>query len=209
MCYAKPGPRCSKHTSEALAAAIATGDTEKIAKAQDEYNRTPAGIKELRAAGENVLARRYEKERSQAIQGYKEGRWDANGFNEYGVHKDTGTFIDNTGYTRSGRDREGYDREGYNQWGYDRNGFDRDGYNRAGCDKNGYERNGFTGIPSDEGGYTMVHRDTGTDRDPEGYDYEGYRADGFNRDGIHRETGTKHAPATIEEVMALKAIFWH
>lgn len=47
MCYVKPGPRCSGHAFKNLEDAKASGDAEKIRKAQREYALTPAGIKEL------------------------------------------------------------------------------------------------------------------------------------------------------------------
>lgn len=47
MCYVKPGPRCSSHALKALDEARATGDPDKLLKAQRDYALTPAGIKEV------------------------------------------------------------------------------------------------------------------------------------------------------------------
>ena len=53
-------------------------------------------------------------------------KYDANGFDIYGNHKDTGNK-------------------------YDPNGFDRDSYNLNGLDKNGLDRNGIKGTKKNQG----------------------------------------------------------
>lgn len=47
MCYAKPGPRCSKHAREKLIKARATENKEEIEQAMREYYLTPDGIREV------------------------------------------------------------------------------------------------------------------------------------------------------------------
>ena len=71
MCYAYPGPRCTKHAKNALQAAVALGDTTKIKKAKHNYYLTPGGIKELRAAGKNELADAMLEKRKKMVQEYK------------------------------------------------------------------------------------------------------------------------------------------
>lgn len=81
MCYAKPGPRCSKHAREALQRAEAAVEVapnahafirarEDAAAAQDAYNRTPEGIKALRDRGDLERAAHYEREREERIKTY-------------------------------------------------------------------------------------------------------------------------------------------
>ena len=41
--------------------------------------------------------------------------YDRRGFDENGIHKETGTKYDLEGYTRSGYNRQGYNREGYSK----------------------------------------------------------------------------------------------
>lgn len=84
MCYAKPGPRCSRHALEnlkranrAIKAAITADDCEAYFRAQDarraavaEYEHTPAGIRELRAEGNDYRANLNEQERRDQIAAY-------------------------------------------------------------------------------------------------------------------------------------------
>lgn len=72
MCYAKPGPRCTKHAKDALIAAILSGDTDRVEKATHDFNLTPAGIKELRHVGRNDFADAMLKKRKEMIQAYKD-----------------------------------------------------------------------------------------------------------------------------------------
>ena len=53
-------------------------------------------------------------------------------------------------------DSDGYDSDGYDSDGFNLEGFDSDGYNSCGFDSNG------------------IHRDTGTEYDPDGFAM-GYR----------------------------------
>ena len=61
--------------------------------------------------------------------------YDKDGFNEKGIHRDTGDK-----YNLKGFDKYGYDRDGYNEYGYDWHGYNRDGYDRDGYDWQGYNR---------------------------------------------------------------------
>jgi len=124
--------------------------------------------------------------------------YDDNGFDLWGIHKDTGTEFGPDGLTVDG---DAYDSSGWDMNGYDSDGFDADGYNSSGFDANGLSANGI-----DMNGFDIVtglHQSTGTefdsvgltvDGDPydsEGYDVNGNNASGFNRDGIHFITGTE------------------
>jgi hypothetical protein len=87
--------------------------------------------------------------------------YDEYGFDEKGIHRDTGTECDPAGFdsdgihsrtgtefsndtyrTRDGsrRDSEGYDYHGYDYDGYDRDGYDSEGYDRDNCDSDGNTR---------------------------------------------------------------------
>jgi uncharacterized HAD superfamily protein len=67
MCYAKPGPRCPSKAVKDLNNALKTGDKTKIRTAQIAYNTTRPGIQELRDAGKNVLADKYQARRDRMI----------------------------------------------------------------------------------------------------------------------------------------------
>lgn len=64
MCYAQPGPRCSNHATKKLDRAKTAlladpndlGLMKNLKTAQEEYDTTPVGIKELRAEGKDYLA---------------------------------------------------------------------------------------------------------------------------------------------------------
>lgn len=69
--------------------------------------------------------------------------YDEDGFDSDGEHRDTGTvFHPTTHLTRDGhrRDEEGYDWRGYDREGYNREGYDSDGYNADGEDEHGNTR---------------------------------------------------------------------
>jgi hypothetical protein len=72
MCYAYPGPRCTKHAKNALRAAVLSGDTTRIKKAKNDYCLTPGGIKELRNSGKNDVADAMLEKRTKLIKEYKE-----------------------------------------------------------------------------------------------------------------------------------------
>jgi hypothetical protein len=123
--------------------------------------------------------------------------YDAFGFDLFGIHRDTGSQFSPDGMTVDG-DR--YAKNGYDINGYDKNGYDASGYDAAGFDRDGNSANGVNIDGFDIG--TYLHKDTGTEFDPNGntidgdqydqygYDATGYNATGFNRDGIHSLTGT-------------------
>lgn len=70
-------------------------------------------------------------------------RYDPNGFDTCGLHSVTGTeFSNTTCATRDGeyRDSEGYDYGGFDADGYDRDGYDSDGYDQYGQDSSGNSR---------------------------------------------------------------------
>lgn len=123
----------------------------------------------------------YDDRRPRDDEGY-----DWNGFDRYGIHRDTGTDRD-----EYGRDIDGYDEDGYDWDGLDRNGYDREGYDIDGwtvdgyrLDENGVERDkgGFDRDGFNEDGYDVEGYDW-DGFDSEGYDERGYDADGYDRDG--------------------------
>lgn len=74
MCYKKPGPRCSIHAKKRLVSAKRSGDTRRIKEAIAEYNLTPAGIQDLKAAGKIQEAQLMKQRRSDMIRAYKEDK---------------------------------------------------------------------------------------------------------------------------------------
>jgi hypothetical protein len=140
--------------------------------------------------------------------------YDANGFDLFGIHRDTGTEFDPNGMTVDG--------DAYDSLGYDMNGYDVDGYNASGWsansinretgtefdidgltidgdayDSRGFDINGLSANGVNEAGFdvvTYVHRDTGTEFDPNGltidgdiYDQYGYDVGGYNAAGFNRD----------------------
>jgi len=140
--------------------------------------------------------------------------YDANGFDLFGIHRDTGTEFDPSGMTVDG--------DAYDSLGYDINGYDSDGYNVSGWsadslsqdtstefdadgltidgdeyDSRGFDINGLSANGVNEAGFdvgTYIHRDTGTEFDPngltidgDGYDQYGYDVSGYNADGFNRD----------------------
>ena len=113
-------------------------------------------------------------------------------FDQYGIHRDTGTKYDKDGYDIDGFDKDGYNIRGFNKYDIHRdtgNEYDKDGYDVDGYDKDGYNRRGFDA----EG----IYGKTGTKYDENGFDVNGlpcpkYNIRGFNPYGIHRKTGTKY-----------------
>lgn len=85
MCYPKPGPRCSGHARKRIAhineehlTLVAAGDFDgafekqlEMVSAKMDWNKTPEGIKELRAQGLTTEADYFAGEREKAIQEYK------------------------------------------------------------------------------------------------------------------------------------------
>ena len=52
------------------------------------------------------------------------------GFNMYGIHKDTNTKYNPSGFMFNGLNNEGYDKDGYDSAGYNKNGYDVYGNHR-------------------------------------------------------------------------------
>lgn len=72
MCRAKPYPRCSSHARERLHAALASGDRERIRRARRDWYTSPAGITELRQAGQVEEAAKFEARRARLIRKAKQ-----------------------------------------------------------------------------------------------------------------------------------------
>jgi len=140
--------------------------------------------------------------------------YDANGFDLFGIHRDTGTEFDPNGITVDGDayDSLGYDINGYNSDGYNASGwsansinqetgteFDANGLTIDGdeYDSRGFDINGLSANGVNEAGFdvvTYIHRDTGTEFDAngvtidgDGYDQYGYDVNGYNADGFNRD----------------------
>ena len=110
-------------------------------------------------------------------------KYDFNGFDKDGVHKDIGKYYDPNGFNSYGinvntndkYNSKGFDIKGehkYTKTIYDPNGFDRDGINEYTNDKynpEGFNRNG-------------LHKDTKTIYDPNGFDII----------GVHKDTNDKY-----------------
>jgi hypothetical protein len=92
-------------------------------------------------------------------------KYDDNGFDSKGIHRDTGTEYDPNGFNVAGYDADGYDSDGFDENGLDREGYDSSGYDTDGYDRDGYDPDGF-----DRDG---IHCDTGTRFNEDGYDCEG------------------------------------
>ena len=125
-------------------------------------------------------------------EGYGEDGYDRKGFDRAGINKSTGSEYDDRGYNREGFDEYGYDRGGYDNEGFHRNGFNREGIHKE--TRTEFGPNGWNQSRT-------IHRDTGNNYDPEGfnsfgrdrdgYNREGWNSDGWNRDGINRDTNTR------------------
>lgn len=70
MCYAKPGPRCSKHALDALQKAIRSGNEESIKEAKKQFALTPKGIAMAKERGDEELAARLQDQRNRMIAEY-------------------------------------------------------------------------------------------------------------------------------------------
>lgn len=111
-------------------------------------------------------------------------KYDRRGFDENGIHKDTGTEYDPEGYDKYGFDDIGVDREGFDRDGYGTDERDRYGYDREGYDQHGYDIRGFD--------HDGIHRDTGTEYNRSGYNKAGYDKDGYGRDGYDKDGFNRH-----------------
>ena len=71
---------------------------------------------------------------------------DKNGFDENGIHKETGTAFNQDGYNRYGRDISGFDTDGHDQEKFKVDGFNIEGINKytgSFYDENGFDENGI------------------------------------------------------------------
>jgi len=102
---------------------------------------------------------------------------DRHGFRDDGTHSITGQYVDEQGYNQDGRDYEGFDRQGYDKEGFDRFGIGPTGYSKRGFDHFG------------------IHRDTGTQLDPNGFDARGKRQE--ENDAQHLKEAKNMAAAEI------------
>ena len=129
----------------------------------------------------------------------KEIKYDSNGFDKDGNHKDTGKNYDPNGFNSYGinvNTNDKYECKGFDIKGihidtktiYDPNGFDINGNHENTNDKynpEGFNRNGF-------------HKDTKTIYDPNGLDRDGihintndkYDSNGFDKYGFHKDPKT-------------------
>ena len=145
---------------------------------------------------ETIYKEAYERRKEmQRIAEERHYQYDSNGFNYYGIHRDTGTEYDEQGYDRNGFDDCGkhkitgdfYDEQGYNNRGFNEDGWDRDGiYKATGTiyDFNGYKVDGYNEEGYDREGFDKegIHKDTKTM----------YNEDGWTKKGINKNTGTKY-----------------
>ena len=90
---------------------------------------------------------------------------DSEDFDKHGIHKITGTKYDPSGFTRYGKDKEGYGRDGWKDQihkitgtQYDQDGFKRDGYDTWGYDKEGYGRRGLDKDGKDRNGIHVLDK---------------------------------------------------
>lgn len=82
------------------------------------------------------------------------------------------------GFTASYQDLEGYNNEGFNSEGYTREGIDRKGRDREGF---------YVDTKFNDAG---IHKETGTEYGPDGYNVKGYNIDGYDRDGKNKNGKT-------------------
>lgn len=114
---------------------------------------------------------------------------DAWGFDEQGIHDDTGTKYDLDGYNKQGYDKQGYDKAGFNAQGWDKSFKNKHTgtlYSTTGHDVRGFDREG-------------MHRDTKTKYNSAGFDKEGYNPLGldkrhFYKSGLHAKTNRFYDP---------------
>jgi hypothetical protein len=109
--------------------------------------------------------------------------YDENGFDNYGIHINTGTEFDSNGLTKDG---DAYSLSGYDINGYDENGFNGDGIDSRGFDATGY--NTITGTQFDENGLAFDGSSFSSDGyDAQGYDADGYDINNFDQSGLYRD----------------------
>ena len=114
----------------------------------------------------------YEKVKSREfnieLEETKKYNFDKEGFDEGGLHKDTGTKYNFEGLDEEGFDKEGLHKDTKNK--YDPNGFDKEGLHKD--TKNKYDPNGFD--------KKRLHKDTKNKYDP----------NGFDKKRLHKDTNT-------------------
>jgi hypothetical protein len=121
---------------------------------------------------------------------FNAGGWDRQGFNAdgtvfYGLTRELLAEWADADDSVFSYDRSGYGQDGFKANGFDRQGYDRDGYNTRGYNRDGYNREGWHR-------QTLIHRDTGTRYNPEGWNAYGehaetggyYGPDGYDRNGV-------------------------
>lgn len=105
------------------------------------------------------------------------------GLNRRGFRKD-GTYLD----TGEFYNEKGYDIDGFSRSGYDVNGFGRDGWNKRGFNKK------------------HIHRETGTEYDPDGFNFYGINAEGIKKSDILKEQKRIQREAEREERIKRKEL---
>jgi len=113
-----------------------------------------------------------------------EREFDEYGFDQFGLHKDTGTESCLGGFNKAGIHEETttkYGPDSYDRDGWDKDGYGRDGYCKDGWDKDGYGRDGYCkdGWHRDED--NMMNKNGTLYKD--GYDRAGFDVDGWHMDG--------------------------
>ena len=102
--------------------------------------------------------------------------YDANGFDNFGIHQVTGTEFDSNALTKDG--------DAYDLNGYDINGYNASRFNAAGIDSRGFNSAGDNTITGTRFDVNNLAFD-GTAYD-NGYDWEGYDSNGFDINNFDR-----------------------
>jgi hypothetical protein len=195
--------------------------TEQQADLEKEQEKARKEAEELRNRAEASTQPRLPVVEDPFIPFILNDNYDINGFDRRGIHRDTGTQYDPTGYNYNGYNSLGFNRGGIHmntRTQYDLLGFNNDGihiitgtqYNTEGYERSGHNSWGFnsegihrnTGTQYYHNGFNRrgIHRNTGTQYNPEGYNRDGYNKFRFNKDGIHKDTGTRYNPNGFDRV---------
>jgi hypothetical protein len=108
--------------------------------------------------------------------------YDSNGFDNQGLHQDTGTEFDANALTKDGDE---YDLAGYDINGNDVNGFNADGIDSRGFNSSGDNTITGTRFDVDHLAYDGTAYDNGYDW--EGFDADGYNINSFDRSGLFKD----------------------
>ena len=125
-------------------------------------------------------------------------KFDPAGYDKDGYNKDGYDSHEIYGYNRAGYNRSGFHKKTnlhretgtlFDPQGYDCNGFDLDGYDRKGLDSSGIDQDGYT-INSYSGTLnigkfhheTHINKDTGTEFNPQGFNWLGIHQTGKSND---------------------------